>query len=358
MALDSSSLEVICSGLAYPEGPIHCKDGSIILVELKGQCISMVSPNGDVQQIADIKGSPNGAAIGPDGDIYVCNSGGFDWIPMPLPNGQTIVVTGNQPEGSDYVGGRLQKVTPSTGVVTDLYTECRKRYSPAGKPAAADWNPAYKLCGLDDIVFDAAGGMWFTDYGKSRERDSDVTGIYYASPDGSSITQMVYPLDEPNGIGLSPDGKRLYVALTFARKIIYFDISEPGVIQPNPADVVNGSYLLTADLQGQSVLDSMAIDSEGNVYAATMLPQGNNPMSNGGISIISPQGDVEFVEINLPDNKFAPLPSNICFGGEDMKTAYITCGGSGYLISMRSDIAGLKLHHNGSAFDNSSIKKK
>ena len=357
MSLDNTSIEVICSGLQYPEGPIHCKDGSIILVELKGQCLTMVSPDGQVQKIASMNGSPNGAAVGPDGDIYVTNSGGFDWIPMPLPNGQTILVTGNQP--SDYVGGLLQKVTPSSGEVSTVYTECSKRFSPEGKPAAPDWNPAYKLCGLDDIVFDDAGGMWFTDYGKNRERDSDVTGVYYASPDGSSITQMVYPLDEPNGIGLSPDGKRLYVALTFARKVIYFELSAPGVIKPNPADVVNGSYLLTADLEGQSVLDSMAVDSQGNVYVATMLPEGNNPMSNGGISIISPDGkNVEFVPVELPNKEFVPLPSNICFGGEDMKTAYITCGGSGHLISMRSSVAGLKLNHNGSAFDNSSIEKK
>jgi len=221
----------------------------------------------------------------------------------------------------------------------------------------ADWAPPFKLCGLDDVVFDEAGGAWFTDYGKSRERDRDITGVYYAAADGSSIKQAIYPLNSPNGIGLSPCGKKLYVALTFERKIACYDIESPGIIKPNP-HTIDGSGLLTANFQGQAVLDSLAVDIEGNVYVATMLPDGNNPMTNGGISVISPEGEVEFIPIELPNGNFTPLPSNICFGGDDMKTAYITCGASGYLIKVPSKIAGLKLHHNGSNFDVSHLKNK
>ncbi|MEM7359654.1 MAG: SMP-30/gluconolactonase/LRE family protein [Pseudomonadota bacterium] len=352
--LDSSSLEVLSSDLQYPEGPVHCRDGSIILVEIKGEQLSVVGPGGGpAKKLADLKGGPNGAAAGPDGKIYVCNDGGFSWEPIPLPNKQELWIGGNQP--ADYTGGSLQSVDTSTGVVTTLYTECTARENPPGT-AAPDWDPAFELRGPDDLVVDEVGGIWFSDWGKSRERERDITGVYYASADGKSIKQMIYPLNAPNGIALSPDGKRLYVALTFERKILYYDIPEPGVIKPNSVTgpdqgTIDGSNLLTANLVGQSVLDSMAVDAEGNVYAATMLPNGNNPMSNGGISVISPDGDVEYVPIQLPNSDFAPLPSNICFGGEDMKTAYITCGASGYLISMRSEIPGLELNCNGSHFD-------
>lgn len=356
--LDNSKIEVMSSGLGYPEGPIHCSDGSILLVEIKNQQLSHIpAEGGEAKKVASIPGGPNGAAVGADGNIVVCNDGGFDWIPIPSKDKPLIWVAGNQPD--DYLGGKLQCVDTSTGEVIDLACHCAKRESPPGTPVP-DWDPAYQLKGLDDLVVDEVGGIWFTDYGKMRERDKDITGVYYLSPDRKTLTQKVYPLNNPNGIALSPDGKRLYVALTFERKVIYFEISEPGVIKANSVTgpgqgVLDGSYLLTADLPGQSVLDSMAVDEQGNVYVATMLPQGNNPFTNGGISIISPQGDVEFVEIKLPDNSFVPLPSNICFGGPDMKTAYITCGGSGHLIKMPAAIPGLKLNFGGSEFDAAKI---
>lgn len=358
-ALDLSTLEIMASNLGYPEGPVHCSDGSILLVEIKHEQLSLIPADGSAKQVvATIKGGPNGAAVGPDNRIYVCNDGGFDWIPIPLPNGQILDIAGNQP--ADYVGGSLQAYDPASGKLETLYTSCAQRENPPGT-TVADWSPAYPLCGPDDLVVDEAGGIWFTDYGKIRERDRDITGLYYAAADGSSITQAVYPLNNPNGVALSPDGKRLYVALTFERKIVYYELDSPGVIVPNKVTgpdqgTLDGSHLLTANFEGQAVLDSMAVDCEGNVYIATMLPNGNNPMSNGGISIVSPQGDVRYFPITLPDNKFAPLPSNICFGGPDMKTAYITCGASGYLLKVQSEVAGLTLNCNGSAFDRNTLK--
>jgi gluconolactonase len=95
------------------------------------------------------------------------------------------------------------------------------------------------------------------------------------------------------------------------------------------------------------VLDSLALDEEGNIYVATMVPQGSDPGISGGISVVSPDGEMlDFVEIKIPGGAPAPLPSNICFGGADMKTAYVTCGGTGHLISMPARIAGLKLNYN------------
>ena len=352
--LDNQSIEIMCSGLGYPEGPIHCSDGSILLVEIQAEQLSIVRPGKTKsEQIAPIPGGPNGAAVGKDGGIYVCNDGGFKWEPIRLPNGQTLSIGGNQPK--NYTGGKLQKVDSATGEVTDLYTSCTERAFPPPQGPKI-WNPPFLLRGLDDLVVDASGGIWFTDYGKQRPDSKDVTGVYYASPDGKSIKQMIYPLDSPNGIGLSPCGKKLYVALTFARKVLWYDIPEPGVIEPN-AGVIDGSNLLTAKLEGQSILDSMALDEEGNVYVATMLPDGLAPMSNGGISVIKPNGDVDFIQLILPNGDFAPMPSNICFGGKDMKTAYVTCGASGHLLKMPAKIPGLELNFNGSHFDASGVKQ-
>ena len=366
--LDNTSIEMICSGLGYPEGPVYCSNGDIILVEIRGDarkdiascgadenkfepCISRITPQGERTILAKIPGGPNGAAVGPDGDIYICNDGGFDWIPIP-PADPILWFGGNQPTW--YTGGQVQKYSMANGKVTDLYHQCSTRMQRQLDPAkkinrfarVADWCPPYPLCGLDDLVFDKAGGMWITDYGKARERDQDVTALYYAEPDGSSIKQMIYPLAAPNGVALSPKGDRLYVALTFERRVLYYELSAPGVIEPNPA-TLDGSYLLTAAMPKQALLDSMAVDEQGNVYVATMLPDGLSPLSNGGITTISPDGKtVDFIELTLGAGYPAPMPSNICFGGDDMKTAYVTCGASGHLIKLPATIPGLKLEYN------------
>ncbi|MEO1595902.1 MAG: SMP-30/gluconolactonase/LRE family protein [Pseudomonadota bacterium] len=345
--LDNGAIEVLASGLGYPEGPVHCSDGSILFVELKSQCLSRLPVGGGLpEKVVDVPGSPNGLAAGPDGDLYIANSGGFSWIPIVLPSTQALWIGGDQPP--NYAGGKLQRFNPKTSAVTDLYTSCDKK---SGWPAMGAWKPPFPLRGPDDLVVDAQGGVWFSDFGKQRPTDKDVTGIYYAAADGSRITQMAYPVNSSNGIALSKDGSKLFVALTYERRIIYFELSGPGKIDYNKANVTDGSYLLTADLPGQAMPDSIAVDSDDNVYVATMLPDGANPMSNGGISVVSPKGGVEFVEIKMPDGSFSPMPSNICFGGPDLKTAYITCGASGTLISMPSAIAGLPLNFDGSQYD-------
>ncbi len=79
-------------------------------------------------------------------------------------------------------------------------------------------------------MFDAEGGLWFTDHGKTRTRDRDRTGVFYASPDGSQIEEILFPLEAPNGIGLSPDGGRLYVAETPTARLFAWEILRPGEV--------------------------------------------------------------------------------------------------------------------------------
>ena len=179
---------VIATELAFPEGPIALPDGSIILVEIQSGRLTRVR-DGVKQTIAELGGGPNGAAIGPDGHCYVCNNGGFEWLER---NGKTY--PGEQPE--IYTGGSIQKVDLQTGAFSTLYTHC-------------DSEP---LKGPNDIVFDVQGGFWFTDHGKNRARDRDRTGVFYALPDGSQITEAIFPMEAPNGIGLSPDETELFVA--------------------------------------------------------------------------------------------------------------------------------------------------
>lgn len=304
----------VASGLRFPEGPVAMPDGSVILVEMFGPRITRILPDGTKVTIAEIVGGPNGLAVGPDGALYLCNNGGCF---TPVDVGEWLLPGPFDP--AVYIGGRIQRVDIDTGEVTDLYTEC----------------DGWPLRAPNDIVFDANGGMWISDHGirDGAARTTDLTSIYYALPDGSSITEVIHPVEAPNGIGLSPDGTRLYWAETFNGRVMQRVITAPGeVMASGPLDPT----ACLAGLAGMQLLDSLAVDGDGNVCVATL--------SNGGVTVISPDGSS--VE-HMPTGD--PLTTNICFGDEDgsgeYRTAYITLSGSGRLVKTRWPSRGLRLHN-------------
>ena len=302
------AMKVIGRGLEFPEGPIALADGRVLVVEIRRGTLATVDPDGTVTRVATVGGGPNGAALGPDGKVYVCNNGGFVWHEL-----DGIVAPGPQPE--DYIGGRIQRVDIDTGTVEDVYTEC------GGNP----------LRGPNDIVFDTDDGFYFTDLGKSRARDVDKAGVYYAKTDGSSITEIVYGLDHANGISLSPDGRRLYVAETITGRLWTWDIESPGVLAQSATP---GLGTLLYSFEGYQLLDSMAVDSDGNICVATLI--------TGAISVVSPKGEL-LDQYTVPE--YDPFVTNVCFGGPDLRTAYITSSGRGLLYEMTWPRPGHRLNH-------------
>ncbi|MFZ2870053.1 SMP-30/gluconolactonase/LRE family protein [Zavarzinia sp.] len=298
----------IASGLRFPEGPVVLPDGDILVVEIERGTLTRVAPDGRLTVAARLGGGPNGAALGPDGCIYVCNNGGFEFTDMG-----GLLVPGHQ--AHDYEGGCIQRVNLSTGKAEVLYTH-------AGDVA---------LKGPNDIVFDAHGGFWFTDHGKSRERERDTTGVFYAKPDGSFIEEVIFPLQAPNGIGLSPDGDTLYVAETFTGRVWSFAVTGPGRIGGAPGILGHPGNLILAP-GGLNLFDSLGVDGEGHVCVATLI--------NGGITTVSPDG-AEIAHIPFPD----PLTTNICFGGPDLRTAYVTMSGTGRLVACDWPRKGLRLNY-------------
>ena len=78
-----SNVRVLATDLEFPEGPVVMPDGSVVLVEIRGQRLTRVYPDGRKEIVAKIPGGPNGAALGPDGKVYICNNGGFEiWVPV------------------------------------------------------------------------------------------------------------------------------------------------------------------------------------------------------------------------------------------------------------------------------------
>ena len=300
----------LANGLRFPEGPVALRDGSVVLVEIESRRITRVAADGTKTTLATIKGAPNGIALGPDGKLFICNNGGVLWVEEPArlrPHGVP----------ADYETGRIEVLDMVTGELTRLYDHCGD----------------HKLRGPNDIVFDPVhGGFWFSDLGKVRARGRDHGGVYWAATDGSKIIEAAYPVPGgANGIGLSPDSKTLYVAETETGRLWAWDVEGPGKLAKQPWPSPAGGRLL-CQFPGFRRLDSLAVAASGNIVVATLV--------SGEITTVSPGGEIVHVE-KMPD----PMPTNICFGGPDMRTAYVTLSTTGRLVEMKWHEPGLVLQH-------------
>jgi gluconolactonase len=301
---------LVAEGLGFPEGPLVLPDGDLLVTDIRAGAINRVTDDGKVSVFATTGGGPNGAALGPDGAVYVAQNGGFAWHERPGPDGGMGLFPGDKPD--NYIGGQIQRVSPDGSEVTTLYNECD------GEP----------LKGPNDLVFDREGNFYFTDHGKTYGRQRDRTGVFYASPDGSMIKEVIFPLEGPNGIGLSPDGSVLYIAETPTGRVWACPLSGAGQVA--------GRYVL-GTVPGAAPLnlgmcDSLCVDGEGNVIVATLV--------NGGVTSISPNG-ASMTHTACPDI----LTTNACFGGPDLRTLYVTLSTTGKLIAFDDwPTKGLKLN--------------
>jgi gluconolactonase len=283
----------------------------VIVTEIEAGRITRCLPDGGKEVIAEVGGGPNGLAFGPDGKLYVCNNGGFTYV-----DASGLLVPHGTPAG--WTGGSIQCVDLTTGVVETLYAKASNA----------------PLRGPNDIVFDNAGGFWFTDHGKTfyDKRTRDVTGVFYAKADGSDCREIIFPMENPNGIGLSPDGKTLFVAETYTCKLYAFEITGPGEVGGGATLTASGAKFVYSP-EGYRWFDSLGVEAGGNVCVATI--------GQSGISVVAPTGElVEFVESD------DPFTTNICWGGANMRTAYVTLSGTGRLAKREWARPGLTLAYN------------
>jgi len=286
-------MEIVAEGLAFPEGPVVMADGSVIVVELAAGRITRCW-NGRTETICAIGGGPNGAAIGPDGALYICNNGGLD--PVKFQNARGV---GHE--------GRIERIDLATGKFERIYDSCE----------------GIALEAPNDIIFDADGGIWFTDLGKTHDGIRTASGLFSALPDGSSIAAINRHAVSYNGVGLSPDDAHIYVADTHQGRLWRYD---------RAVEAQRPTWVATAP--GPVGFDSLAVTAAGNVCVATLY--------GGGISTITPQGDVSKYAIEGEH-----YVTNIAFGGEDMRDAWITLSSTGRLVKTRWGEPGLKLNFNG-----------
>jgi gluconolactonase len=281
------SFDVLAEGLQFPEGPIAMPDGSVILVEIARGALSRAW-DGKVEVVCDLGGGPNGAALGPDGAVYVTNNGGQG--------------------GNPQVQGGIDRVDLATGKGERIYEKVGDNL----------------LSAPNDLVFDREGGFWFTDLGRNLGRTKHLGGLYYAKPDGSFIEEISFGSTGYNGVGLSPDEKTVYAAETWTGRLIAWDLEAPG-------RVVKGGRggRLVGTGPGRAFFDSLALQADGDVCIASI---------NQGITTMSPQGACRSTP--LPDRTV----TNICFGGAELRDAYITLSQTGRLVRLHWPAPGLKLN--------------
>ena len=313
---DPLEFDVIADGLGFPEGPVIAEDGTVFAVDIHAGTVVRVT-DGRTEVAAATGGGPNGMAIGLDGLAYIANNGGFPWTEV---NGGRVPVDlrthSNEPPG--FTGGWIERADLRSGAVTRLHDACDGR----------------RLRGPNDLVFDETGGLWFTDLGKVRRESVDRGGLYYIPPfppfpPGGPVRKVAFPLLGPNGVGLSPDGRRVYVAETYTGRLWAWDLEAPGSVRApaGRAGAPHGGICVAAT---PFTFDSLAVEEDGRIAIAAI---------GDGIVVITPDGE----ELDVH-----PVPgdttTNIAFGGNDRRRAVITLSRSGRLVETTWPRPGLSLN--------------
>jgi len=292
--------DVLASGLGFTEGPVVLEDGPVLVVDIDGGRVLRVASAG-VDVVAIPGGGPNGLALESPTTAIVANNGGFLWT--DLEDGTRIPIdwANNTSEPPGFTGGWIERVDLRTGTATVLHQECAGR----------------TLRGPNDLVFDEVGGLWFTDHGKARHTSVDRGGLYYIPPDGGPVREVAFPLLGPNGVGLSPDGSRVYVAETLTGRLWAWDLAAPGEVRslPGSLGVRHGGTCIAATPYS---FDSLAVEEDGRLVIGAIAD---------GLVVITPDGEEVDVHPIVGD-----ITTNIAFGGADGTRAVITLSRSGRLV--------------------------
>lgn len=279
---------VVC----FLEGPAADAAGNLFFSDIAGNRILKMDLKGKVHVFRVDSGRTNGNTFDQEGRLLSC-------------------------EGNEQGVGRRRIVrtdlkTNKIEVLTEQY-EGKKYNSP------------------NDIVVDTKGRVWFTDpfYGPDRSAlEMDVEGVYRIDPDGK-VTRVLDQkrIDRPNGIAITPDGKRLYLVDSHPkiggnRKIWAFTVEEDGSL---------GKQTLVYDFGKGRGGDGMRLDSKGNLWVTAGISYkrsaGEDTSVPPGVYVIHPEGKL-LGRIPVGED----LITNLTFGGPDRQTLYITAGKTVYQI--------------------------
>jgi gluconolactonase len=268
-----TALRLLIDGYDSPEGPAFDRAGNLFFVNWLSSAIIRLTPDGRAEEWYNTGGIPAGLAFHRDGALWVADEG-------------------------DQIHGLL-RLTPDRQhqVMADQY---------AGRP----------LNGANDLVFDAAGALYFSDpWGSSLEQP--IGGFYRLLPDGQ-LEQLDTGLAFPNGVAIAPNGRAVYLAETWRNRILRYTIDADGTVGPRQE---------WARLEGEPGPDGMAFDAAGYLYVAHF--------GGGRVDILAPDGTLAGA-IPVPGRN----PTNVAFGGPDRRTLIITEVETGALYQARAHTPG------------------
>jgi gluconolactonase len=272
-----------------------------------------------VEKVATCGGFLEGATFDRAGTLWVVDLLSGNLIRVD-DSGQCHVeaTTGGQPNGAKFHrDGRLFVADKLLGILA---------YDPASGSldVIADLYRAERIRGTNDLVFDADGGLYFTEPYGSSALDPDGRVFYLPPGENAQLRVLVDGLAFPNGIALTPEGNNVYVG-EYARKRL---VSVPSASSTNAFDVAH----VVAYTEGGVGPDGFAVDANGNIYSAIF--------QGGEVRVIGADR-FHYGSIRLPEGA-GSFVTNVAFKGNDL---YITEASLGEIWRVRVNAPGLALFH-------------
>ncbi len=294
-----ATLQKLADDFAFTEGPACDREGNVFFTDQPNDRILKWSVEGKLSTFMQPCGRANGLSFDPEGNLWACADEKNELWRIDRAGKVTVVV-------KDYKGKLLNG--PNDVWVRPPHVAAVGRPSAPSPGGKAPRAPIAR--GVADLQ-EVPGGLYFTDpyykrsYWKRGPKEMDEC-VYYLASDGKTLTRVIDDLQQPNGIIGTPDGKLLYVADIRAGKTYRYRIQSDGSLKEKHLFCEMGS-------------DGMTIDNEGNIY-----------LTGKGVTVFDPTGrKIEHIEV--PE----PWSANVCFGGKDRQTLFVTASKSFYGLRMR-----------------------
>lgn len=277
-----TSFRIVAAGLGFTEGPVWTQDGRLLLVSTSHGVIYEVGDGGTASVFARTGGGPNGMAEAADGSLYVAQNGGVYGVGERTP---------------EQAAPGIQRI--------------------AGEDVA------YLARGLDapnDCCFGPDGRLYFTDpRGPANGENQDPGRVFAMTPDGA-LDMLAEGPRFTNGIAFGPDASQLFVSETFGQRVLRYPVQGAGLGEPREFCRIDPGFP-----------DGMCFDQQGRLYVATTLAEQVQVFDSGG----------QLVQ-RLPCGE-ASMPTNVCFGGAEGRTLFVTDARGERVLAFEREAPGLPL---------------